>query len=69
VESHVLWPKDYRARLGEVRVILTRLCWENIFIVEKVLNPCHDIVNVRGRGKMDTLAILINPRVVETAGR
>jgi len=51
----------------EWRVSLTRLCWENSFIVEKVLNPRHNVVNVGRRGKMNTFAILIDPCVVETA--
>jgi hypothetical protein len=48
--------------------LLTGFCWEHGFIIEKVLDPCHDIVDVRGCGKMDTFAILIDPCVVETAG-
>lgn len=67
--SRVLWPYDYRERLDGVRGILTGLCWENVLIVEKVLNPCHDVVDVCGGSKMDALAILIDPCVVETAGR
>ena len=43
----------------------TRLGGEHILVIEHILHPCHDIVDVRRRGKLYALAVLVDPCVVE----
>ena len=44
----------------------TGLGGEDVLVVEEVLYPCHDVVDVCGRRKLDAFAVLVDPRVVET---
>jgi len=44
---------------------VTRLGGEDVLIVEKVLNPCHDIIYVCRCCKVDALAILVDPCIIE----
>ncbi len=43
----------------------TRLGREHIIVVKEVLHPSHYVVNVGGCGELDTLAVLIDPGVVQ----
>ena len=45
----------------------TGLSGEDVLIVKEVLHPCHHVVDVGGRGELHALAVLVDPRVVETS--
>ena len=42
----------------------TRLGREGIFVVQQVLDPCHDIIDVRRCSQLHALAILVDPCIV-----
>lgn len=44
---------------------LTRLCGEDVLVIEQVLDPGHDVINICRCGKVNTFAILVDPSVVE----
>lgn len=43
----------------------TRFCREDVLIVEQVLDPGHDVINIGRCGEVDALSILIDPSVIE----
>jgi hypothetical protein len=46
--------------------IATRFSWEYGFVVKEVLNPGHHVVDIGGSWKLDTSAILVDPRVIQS---
>lgn len=44
---------------------LTRFGREDVLVVEEVLDPGHDVINIRRCGEVDALSILVDPGVVE----
>ena len=50
----------------DIEAILTGFGWKHGFIVKKILDPCHDIVNVGRCGKMYALALLVYPSVTQS---
>lgn len=54
-----------REGLGERSAAVGR---ENVLVVQQVLNPREDIVDVCRGGKFDLLSIRVDPRVFEPAG-
>lgn len=51
-----------------LRKVMTRLCGEDVFVTEEVLDPGPDVVDVGGCGEVDALLILIDPCVREAGG-
>jgi hypoxanthine-guanine phosphoribosyltransferase len=41
---------------------LTGFGGKDVFIVEDILNPGHDIIDLSGCGEVDALSILVDPR-------
>lgn len=46
--------------------ITARFSWEHAFVVKEVLDPGHYIVDIGGSWKLDTSAILVDPRVIQS---
>lgn len=44
---------------------LTRFCGEDVLVVEQVLDPGHDVINIGGCSEVDTLSILVYPCVIK----
>jgi hypothetical protein len=48
---------------------LTRFGGEHVLVVEQVLDPGHDVINIRRCGEVDALSILVDPSVIKAGGR
>lgn len=61
------WPAMHWVSLGVLLVCrrLTGFRGEDVLVVEQILDPGHDIINVCGCGEVDALSILVDPSVVE----
>jgi hypothetical protein len=42
----------------------TGLCGEDVLVIQEILDPCHDVVDVCRSAKVDAVAILVDPGVV-----
>lgn len=49
-----------------LREVVTGLCRKNVLVIEEILYPSHDIVNISWRWQMDALALLVYPCIVQT---
>lgn len=58
----------FRNRWEILLELCTELCGEVTSILDGLLNPGHDIIDVCWRGEFNLLALSVDPCVVETTG-